>query len=74
MLHSQVGCALIVLEASHEIGCPRIESGRIGFPFRKRSVNASADDFRQGNAFPFCESSQAARLFLVKLDLCPYHV
>ncbi len=73
MLHSQVGCALIVLEASHDIGCPRIKSGRIGFPFRECSVNASPDDLRQGNAFSTCDSSETTRLFFAKLDLCSYH-
>ena len=73
MLHSQVGCPLIVLQTSHEIGCPRIESGRVGFPFRKCSVNASPDDLRQGNAFSICDSPETTRLFFAKLDLCSDH-
>jgi len=73
VLHSQVACALSVLEASHETRSPRIEARRIGSLFSECGINASSNDLRQGDAFPPRNSSQATCLLFTKLDLCPYH-
>lgn len=58
MRHSQVACALSILETSHETRGPRIEVHRIGSLFGERGVNASSNDLCQGDAFPPCDSSQ----------------